>query len=187
MPTTPRGIEYPDSSGHTRLWEHLQTLAEDVDGLVDDLAEPPLARFYLSANKSIAAGAEVAATTLVADLQYPDAAAWPAGADSSSRQITRTGIYRVTYQVNYSSGGTAARSCRIRKSSTNAALSGTIVAFGRGIPGADTLTISMTITLSLTAGEYLNFSVGNADGSTAREARGGSSETWVEIEYLRAA
>lgn len=31
MPTTPNGITYPDSSGHTRLWEHLQELANDVD------------------------------------------------------------------------------------------------------------------------------------------------------------
>lgn len=31
MPTTARGIEYPNSAGHTRLWEHLQTMAEDVD------------------------------------------------------------------------------------------------------------------------------------------------------------
>jgi len=34
MPTTPRGIEYPASTAHTRLWEHFQTLADDVDGLL---------------------------------------------------------------------------------------------------------------------------------------------------------
>lgn len=31
MPTTVRGIEYPEASDHTRLWEHFQTLAESTD------------------------------------------------------------------------------------------------------------------------------------------------------------
>jgi hypothetical protein len=31
MPDTARGLTYPASTGHTRLWEHYQALAEDVD------------------------------------------------------------------------------------------------------------------------------------------------------------
>ena len=31
MPQTPLGLTYPDDQGHTRLWEHFQTLATDVD------------------------------------------------------------------------------------------------------------------------------------------------------------
>lgn len=31
MPQTTRGIVFPDSTGHTRLWEHYQTLAETAD------------------------------------------------------------------------------------------------------------------------------------------------------------
>lgn len=31
MPTTPRGITYPASAGHTRIWEHLETIAETID------------------------------------------------------------------------------------------------------------------------------------------------------------
>jgi len=34
MPTTPLGITYPQSTDHTRLWEHLQALAESVDTLL---------------------------------------------------------------------------------------------------------------------------------------------------------
>jgi hypothetical protein len=37
MPTTPRGIVYPDSSAHTRLWEHLQETAESANQALDDL------------------------------------------------------------------------------------------------------------------------------------------------------
>lgn len=31
MPETPSGIVYPDASSHTRLWEHLQALAESAE------------------------------------------------------------------------------------------------------------------------------------------------------------
>jgi hypothetical protein len=37
MPTTPRGLTYPDDSGHVRMWEHIQQLAEDVDDEFDAL------------------------------------------------------------------------------------------------------------------------------------------------------
>lgn len=39
MPTTADGIVYPTSGGHTRLWEHLQALAESVQARID---RPPL-------------------------------------------------------------------------------------------------------------------------------------------------
>jgi hypothetical protein len=38
MPDTSLGITYPASSGHDRIWEHIQTVADDVDALL--LAAP---------------------------------------------------------------------------------------------------------------------------------------------------
>lgn len=35
MPTTERGLVYPDSAGHTRLWDHLQALADSVEAEFD--------------------------------------------------------------------------------------------------------------------------------------------------------
>lgn len=35
MGTTSLGITYPESGDHTRLWEHFETMAEDVNGLID--------------------------------------------------------------------------------------------------------------------------------------------------------
>ncbi|MBQ1039283.1 hypothetical protein [Micromonospora sp. C81] len=32
MPTTPLGFTYPASTGHGRIWEHLQTMAQNIDG-----------------------------------------------------------------------------------------------------------------------------------------------------------
>lgn len=37
---TPLGITYPEAGDHTRLWEHLQTLAEDVDDLLTAVRAP---------------------------------------------------------------------------------------------------------------------------------------------------
>lgn len=38
--TTPRGITYPEAGDHTRLWEHMQTLAEDADDLITAMRAP---------------------------------------------------------------------------------------------------------------------------------------------------
>ena len=37
MPETEHGIVYPESTDHTRLWEHFQNLAESVDALFDSI------------------------------------------------------------------------------------------------------------------------------------------------------
>jgi hypothetical protein len=31
VPSTSRGYVYPDSTGHTRIWEHFEELADDID------------------------------------------------------------------------------------------------------------------------------------------------------------
>lgn len=36
MPETDLGVIYPDSSGHTRIWEHLQTLAATATAAIRD-------------------------------------------------------------------------------------------------------------------------------------------------------
>lgn len=38
MAETPRGIVYPESGAHTRLWEHFQTLADTTDDAIDAAA-----------------------------------------------------------------------------------------------------------------------------------------------------
>ena len=50
MGTTEKGIVYPDSTSHTRIWEHFQAQAESVDAALDEItagggsvAEPPQA------------------------------------------------------------------------------------------------------------------------------------------------
>lgn len=49
MPNTARGLTYPDSSGHTRLWEHLQELADDVEAMLN--RPVPMCRMEMSADQ----------------------------------------------------------------------------------------------------------------------------------------
>lgn len=39
MPTTSRGYEYPASTGHDRIWEHFETLADDIDTDVEAVSD----------------------------------------------------------------------------------------------------------------------------------------------------
>lgn len=40
MPTTPRGLVYPDSAAHTRLWDHIHDLATSIETAMDALVPP---------------------------------------------------------------------------------------------------------------------------------------------------
>lgn len=75
MPTTPRGIVYPASSDHTRLWEHLQTLASTADAAVQAVAD--LTVVTLATDTAVSAGFTTVETvtdsvtaTLVAGQRY---------------------------------------------------------------------------------------------------------------------
>jgi hypothetical protein len=56
MPTTPLGLVYPASGEHTRVWEHLQTLATGVDTL---LTVPAVADSGLTVVNTIVSGAGI--------------------------------------------------------------------------------------------------------------------------------
>lgn len=59
MGVTSKGLRYPDNTGHDRIWEHVQALAEDVDELL--LQSLPVIR-----TKSVDTGPR-ASTTVAAD------------------------------------------------------------------------------------------------------------------------
>lgn len=54
MPQTAKGIVYPDSSGSTRLWEHLENLAETADSAIDAGAAAAVAPTDAKANTNTA-------------------------------------------------------------------------------------------------------------------------------------
>lgn len=65
---TPRGITYPESTDHTRLWEHIQEVAEDVDDIltIDRVqAEDTTSRTTSSNTYANASGGAFSATVTV--------------------------------------------------------------------------------------------------------------------------
>lgn len=111
MATTPRGLIYPAETGHTRLWEHLQNLAESADAGLDDVVDalaPAGVRVYASAAAragAIPAPAE-GMTTYLEDVDQLDvyaAGAWrpvstaPAAYNPTVTQSVSRGV-----TVNYS-------------------------------------------------------------------------------------
>jgi hypothetical protein len=72
VPTTTKGITSPASTADTRLWVHLQTLAEDVDTELDDYA--PLASPALTGNPTAPTQAASNNSTRVATTAYVDTA-----------------------------------------------------------------------------------------------------------------
>jgi hypothetical protein len=58
VPDTSRGYTYPDSTGHTRLWEHFEELADDID--------TDLAAVFALLPVRMAAGSVVVTLTAVA-------------------------------------------------------------------------------------------------------------------------
>ena len=61
MPTTSRGLVYPDSGANVELWTHLQNLATSADTAIGTAVAPgPFIKLILPANFSVSSGANTA-------------------------------------------------------------------------------------------------------------------------------
>jgi len=145
MPDTSLGITYPASTAHTRLWEHLQAIADDVNGLLD-VPDPVNAH---------ANGVNTITATTFTDL--PTIACSVA---LTNPHATRSLLCRVDYGAWISTSTVSVRVCpRISGSLTVAAGIGTNAPTGygqliRGNSGSTTyqqLAASYTVTLPVSA------------------------------------
>lgn len=93
MPETPRGITYPDSSAHTRLWEHFQELALDIDNLLGAL---PFRMAAGSQSLSASSASNPSTITLPAGrfTQPPIVVATPGSGGSSGNYFLR--VYSIS-------------------------------------------------------------------------------------------
>jgi hypothetical protein len=94
MPTTELGITYPDSGSHNRLWEHLQTLATDVDDRIGKIVASWVTTPSL--------------TTVTTETDVV----------SNSWTPPVVGCYRIDATVPYDSGGVTDGKARIRVDGT---------------------------------------------------------------------
>jgi hypothetical protein len=102
--TTNFAITYPDSGDHVRLWEHLQQLAEDVDGALEEVRTGIMADPITNAG----AGTPTSSTTEVRDAVLGD---YVFTAVAGRRyQVVLTGgmsssVANDVYEVNVRDGG----------------------------------------------------------------------------------
>lgn len=122
MPDTSQGLTYPDSSGHTRIWEHIQALAEDVDR---ELVEQSAKVKILTTNAKLQGGsftipAITAGTSATVNVTFPTPFANTAIAIAMTPHSGRVapGITAITttgFTVvvdNFSGGNSVSGTCR---------------------------------------------------------------------------
>lgn len=107
MGTTSRGYTYPASSGHDRLWEHYQTLAEDIDDdvstIVTGLSKP--VGFISQATAQTMADATYTAITFTAE-DFDTHNFHSTSSNTSRVTPTIAGYYRFTGAVTFEAQST---------------------------------------------------------------------------------
>lgn len=109
MPTTERGLTYPDSTGHTRLWEHLQTLAQNAEAALDALDAAPLAAMWKTAAQSTVSAAVTKVTFPLAENADNPVDGITADTAASEFTITRAGVYDFNAYLAFASHATGYR------------------------------------------------------------------------------
>lgn len=99
MPDTSMGITYPASTAHTRLWEHFQELASDLNGLLD-LPDPVAAHGNGINTITATTYTDLPTVTCIAAITNPHATrpmlvqvnygAWITSSTNSVRMVPRT-------------------------------------------------------------------------------------------------
>jgi hypothetical protein len=110
MPTTGRGILYPGSTDHNRLWEHLQSLATTADTAIGVAVDSVSAKMFGSVTQSVPSGA----TTLLAlNTTEHDATSPLADLTNDRFVIVAAGRYHVTASVGWAFNATGYRALSI--------------------------------------------------------------------------
>lgn len=104
MPTTPSGIVYPDSTGHTRLWEHLQALAESVESALP--IGKPSAKITTAATQSLP---NAAFTTILFSSTVWDSTGTMADLAGERIVVPDAGVYLVTAKASFTTSSTGRR------------------------------------------------------------------------------
>lgn len=156
MPDTPLGITYPASTDHTRMWEHFQTLAVDVDTLLGR-------KGYIADGTRNTTSASITSTetviqsltfTAVAGVRYKIIAVQGAQADAAPGSV----IMRTRWAAGASvtSAGTLITSVIPPANSANV---GTITtSVGTFVPGINgSVTVGVTLQRNTGTGNWVSF------------------------------
>lgn len=177
---TSRGYTYPQSTDHTRIWEHFQELATDINSDVAVIASKTLQAplCILSRAGGIAAAVATGGAVLGWDTDVTDLAGWHTGS-STDMVPTTAGWIRFTSTLHWSNGSASGRrGVGIRKNG--------VTYYGEIKPGTTVGNTSTTVTVTLDSnGVSDTFSVFAFQDSGVSLNIVDTTSTRFEAEYLR--
>jgi hypothetical protein len=175
MPTTPNfGLTYPDSGDHVRLWEHFQTLAEDVDTVF----ARPVFRARRAAAQSIPNAVE---TALSWDAEDIDTDGGHDLVTNPTRYVfPRAGYYQVSGGCGWVNNATGRRGLFWWKN--GAALDGSSAFFLTGVNGTHAVP-ARAIIVQAAVSDYVELRVFQESGGALNTVTGSSSPS-IDIVYI---
>lgn len=151
MATTALGLIYPASTGHTRLWEHLQDLATSADTAITTATAPkPLCKLVLNANFSIANNSNTVTISFGSGSEAVKTVAGMHSTSVNTSRITPTvaGYYEFSGAVSLAGNTTGFRTHSIGKNGVRQAPEGGVYT-SSGLPAGPTVLVLPQITTIL--------------------------------------
>lgn len=175
MPTTPIfGLEYPGSSGHARLWEWFQALAEDIDTAF----ARPVFRARRAAAQSIGTASE---TTIQWDTEDFDTQNGHDLVTNPTRYVVqKAGYYQIGGGCGWSSNATGRRGVFWRKNGTT--MDGTAAWWVPGINGNYAVS-GRAIVQQFAVNDFIEMAVFQESGVSLNTAAGASMPS-IDIVYV---
>lgn len=186
MGNTTLGIEYPDSTDHTRLWEHFQTMAEDVDALIAALQIRPSVRAYNTGGLTMANNTLTLIPLQAESTGMKTVTSMHSNVTNNSRLIASVnGIYQVSACLTYAAGATGRRVLQLRKNAAGVGGGGTQLHSANIGPGPSSgTTVTLTDDVSLNANDYLEmFGIHLQGGALGID--GAEFSTYVNMRLVR--
>lgn len=172
--TTNFGLEYPDSGSHVRLWEHFQTLAEDIDTAF----VRPVFRARRDAVQSIGTASE---TTIQWNAEDFDTHNGHDLVTNPTRYvIQKAGYYQVSGGCGWSSNATGRRGVFWRKNGST--LDGTAAWWVTGVNGNYAVS-GRVIAQQFAVNDFIEMAVFQESGVSLNTALGASMPS-IDIVYL---
>lgn len=190
MPTTPRGIWYPDSTATANTWEHWEQQGESVDVAIGaaQVAAVDEAKAYVDDKQGHYAGFASSDFNVTNDAEVPlsmsgvveqlGGVTWDNGVKKWT--VEDAGVYLVNVSVTWASSGSGQRRLRVvRDFGVTTTIATTILT-----PSASSVTMDLSASVFLGAGATLQPFVRQTSGGTL-QVLGGASPRYTHAELTR--
>lgn len=158
MPTTASGIIYPDSSGHNRLWEHLESLATSADTAIGASS-----RFVAEDERQTSSGTVTTTETVVQFVTFTSTST-TARYRITATQSTQSSVaddnvqVRLRWAVGSSVTSAGTQILSALPNADKAGRGNTLTMVKSFVPGvAGTITVGVTIVRATGTGNIISF------------------------------